>query len=405
MDNGAAGTKTAVTSLLEDAYLVLQYAVRAGRLPDATLPNAIKEVEASMGAGGLAGLVPLSNAMNGAVTAIAPVTLVDLRAGRSPFDKDHRGSSRKLQYSLCGLTVILAAFIAFYSFSVQRKEGALREYQELRAANIPEKIDALYRLVQQEEVRTKKDPRYEQYQRSLNEILGLDARDQAALQLLAEQSLATGWPFRNEVRSVMTWIARALPGTSEAPSAGSDLSAQPSRYENMCDQAHDALAQSSADQTGSSAWRQAVLREQINQSCFKEMMGIKHGVAIESAALFYTAHIRDNVVLLSVWILPFLSGLLGATVFLLRDSLNPLTSNFGLARVVVRLALGGVAGIIIGWFWVPTGTFGPQIGKGSSIPMALAFLTGFSIDILFSALDRLKGTLSAAQEPAKATPR
>jgi len=67
--------------------------------------------------------------------------------------------------------------------------------------------------------------------------------------------------------------------------------------------------------------------------------------------------------------------------------------------------VGGVAGIIIGWFWVPTGTFGTQLGKGSSIPMALAFLTGFSIDILFSALDRLKGTLTAAQEPAKATPR
>src|SRR5678815_11760 len=94
---------SAVTNLLEDAYLVLQYAVRAGRLPDATLPNAIKEVEASMGAGGLAGLVPLSNAMSGAVTAIAPITLVDLRAGRSPFDKDHRGSSRKLQYSLLSL--------------------------------------------------------------------------------------------------------------------------------------------------------------------------------------------------------------------------------------------------------------------------------------------------------------
>jgi hypothetical protein len=394
MDNGV------VTNLLEDAYLVLQYAVRAGRLPDATLPNAIREVETSIGAGGLAGLVPLSNAMNGAVTAIAPITLVDLRAGRSPFDKDHRGSSRKLQYSLCGLTVILAAFIAFYSFSVQRKEGALREYQDIRAANIPEKIDALYRLVQQEEVRTQKDPRYEQYQRSLNEIQGLDARDQAALQLLAEQSLATGWPFHEEVRAAMTWIARALPGTPGALGAGSDISEKPSRYENMCDQ--PASAHSSADKTGSSAW---VLREQINQSCFKEMMGIKHGMAIESTSLFYTAHIRDNVVLLNVWILPFLSGLLGATVFLLRDSLNPLTANFGLARVVVRLALGGVAGIIIGWFWVPTGTFGTQLGKGSSIPMALAFLTGFSIDILFSALDRLKGTLSAAQESAKATPK
>jgi hypothetical protein len=400
MDSGA------VTNLLEDAYLVLQYAVRAGRLPDATLPNAIREVEANIGAGGLAGLVPLSNAMNGAVTAIAPITLVDLRAGRSPFDKDHRGSSRKLQYSLCGLTVLLAAFIAFYSFSVQRKEGALREYQDVRAANIPEKVDALYRLVQQEEVRTRKDPRFEQYQRSLNEIQGLDARDQAALQLLAEQSLATGWPFHEEVRAALTWISRALPGTLGSPGAGSDLPETPSRYENMCDApAQEASDRSSADQTGSSAWRQVVLREQINQSCFKEMMGIKHGMAIESTSLFYTAHIRDNVVLLNVWILPFLSGLLGATVFLLRDSLNPLTANFGLARVVVRLALGGVAGIIIGWFWVPTGTFGTQLGKGSSIPMALAFLTGFSIDILFSALDRLKGTLTAAQEPAKATPR
>jgi hypothetical protein len=199
---------SAVTSLLEDAYLVLQYAVRAGRLPDDSLPNAIREVETSMGAGGLASLVALSNAMNGAVTAIAPITLVDLRAGRSPFDKDHSGSSRKLQDCLCGLTVLLAAFIAFYSFSVQRKEGALREYQEIRAAKIPEKIDALYRLVQQEEVRTRKDPRYEQYQRSLNEIQGLDARDQAALNLLAEQSLATGWPFQDEVRAVMSWIDR-----------------------------------------------------------------------------------------------------------------------------------------------------------------------------------------------------
>jgi hypothetical protein len=398
MDSGT------VTNLLEDAYLVLQYAVRAGRLPDATLPNAIREVETSIGAGGLASLVPLSNAMNGAVTAIAPITLVDLRAGRSPFDKDHRGSSRNLQYFLCGLTVLLAAFIAFYSFSVQRKEGALREYQDIRAANIPGKIDALYRLAQQDEVRTRKDPRYEQYQHNLTEIQGLEARDQALLQLLAEQSLPTGWPFHGEVRAALTWITSALPGTLGAADAGPEEAQKEGVFASMCDKpAQDASAPATANKTGSSAWRQVVLREQINQSCFKEMMGLKHGMAIEATSLSYTAQIRDNVSLLNVWILPFLSGLLGATVFLLRDSLNPLTANFGLARVVVRLALGGVAGIIIGWFWVPGDTLGTQIGKGSSIPMALAFVTGFSIDILFSALDRLKGSLSVAQESAKAT--
>jgi hypothetical protein len=35
--------------------------------------------------------------------------------------------------------------------------------------------------------------------------------------------------------------------------------------------------------------------------------------------------------------------------------------------------------------------------------MALAFLTGFSIDILFAALDRVKGTVGMSTDPAKAT--
>jgi len=393
MDNGA------VTKLLEDAYLVLQYAVRAGRLPSEALPNAIMEVETSLGAGQRPPLVTLSNAMTGAVAAIAPITLVDLRSGRSPFDKDHHRSA--LQYCLCGLTVLLAVFIAFYSFSVQRKEGALREYQDIRAANIPEKIDALYRLVQLEEVRTRKDPRYEQYHRNLNEIQGLDARDQATLTLLAEQSLPVGWPFQDGIRVIVTWIASAVPGSVMASNANGQEAEKASPYADMCAQLNQQTSTTSrVGERDSSGWQGVVLRESISQSCFKQMTGIKYGTAIEETALFYTAHIRDNVALLNVWILPFLSGLLGATVFLLRDALNPLTANFGLARAVVRLSLGGVAGITIGWLWVPNGTAGA--GLGSSIPMALAFVTGFSIDILFSALDRLKATFNTAQEPAKA---
>jgi hypothetical protein len=65
-----------------------------------------------------------------------------------------------------------------------------------------------------------------------------------------------------------------------------------------------------------------------------------------------------------------------------------------LLSLVMRIALGGVAGIIIGWFWVPTA--GVQI---SSIPFGMAFLAGFSIDTLFSLLERLNKKATDGSEP------
>ena len=61
--------------------------------------------------------------------------------------------------------------------------------------------------------------------------------------------------------------------------------------------------------------------------------------------------------------------------------------------------MGGIAGIIIGWFWAPTNTPHTELGVISSVPFGLAFLTGFSIDILFSILDRLKKSVTD-QAPA-----
>jgi hypothetical protein len=108
------------------------------------------------------------------------------------------------------------------------------------------------------------------------------------------------------------------------------------------------------------------------------------------------------MLLRNTWILPFLTGVLGAAIFLLRDSLSPYTATLGTARMVVRLAMGGVAGIIIGWFWIPSGLGTTDLAKGSALPLALAFVTGYSIDILFSALERVRGFATAPPESAKA---
>lgn len=97
---------------------------------------------------------------------------------------------------------------------------------------------------------------------------------------------------------------------------------------------------------------------------------------------------------LSGWFLPFLYGLLGALVFVMRDLLNPRIPTAGLFPSLLRVSLGGIAGIIIGWFWIPSASKTTDLVNITSIPFGIAFLTGFSIDVLFSLLDRLNRTIS-----------
>jgi hypothetical protein len=56
----------------------------------------------------------------------------------------------------------------------------------------------------------------------------------------------------------------------------------------------------------------------------------------------------------------------------------------------LRLGLGGIAGLAIGWFWVPTSAKAiAEVSSLTTAPFALAFLAGFSIELLFSLLDRI----------------
>ena len=61
--------------------------------------------------------------------------------------------------------------------------------------------------------------------------------------------------------------------------------------------------------------------------------------------------------------------------------------------IAMRVSLGGVAGIVIGWFTVAP----PNLETVSSIsvPFALAFVTGYGIDVLFTILDRVNRALGS----------
>jgi len=66
-------------------------------------------------------------------------------------------------------------------------------------------------------------------------------------------------------------------------------------------------------------------------------------------------------------------------------------------RVLIRFILGGIAGVIIGWFYAPARYPGNGVELINSIrqfPFMFAFLAGFSSEYAFSFMTRLISTTS-----------
>jgi hypothetical protein len=97
--------------------------------------------------------------------------------------------------------------------------------------------------------------------------------------------------------------------------------------------------------------------------------------------------------LIGAHILPLLYGMLGAAVYMLRNINGVPVGVLNLAdsalECSLRIGLGGIAGLAIGWF-----NIGEEAGKLTTTPFAIAFIAGFSIDILFSLLERFINVFS-----------
>jgi len=96
------------------------------------------------------------------------------------------------------------------------------------------------------------------------------------------------------------------------------------------------------------------------------------------------------LVFLSGYLLPMLYGLLGACAFVLRklsDEIDKLTyANDARVRYSLRLNIGLLAGLAVGWFIKPGAGDATLI---SLSPLALAFIAGYGSDLFFVALDRI----------------
>lgn len=102
-------------------------------------------------------------------------------------------------------------------------------------------------------------------------------------------------------------------------------------------------------------------------------------------------------IFLSDLIYPLLAGALGACVSLLRVIFQELREKRLHLRVFksayLRIAVGTIAGIVIGW------VVSVETPSGISLtPLALAFVAGYAVEVIYNLLDRLVTAFSTAND-------
>lgn len=109
---------------------------------------------------------------------------------------------------------------------------------------------------------------------------------------------------------------------------------------------------------------------------------------------------RNLVFILGLYILPLLYGLLGGFAFVLRSLTNE-TKNMTYSKesnikYSLRVLLGALGGLAIGLFWGDIET--QKMGFIETLsPLVLAFITGYSVEFLFTAIDKIIETISKTQ--------
>jgi hypothetical protein len=114
--------------------------------------------------------------------------------------------------------------------------------------------------------------------------------------------------------------------------------------------------------------------------------------SLYQARIVYFGNLLSAEAVLKVlqgYILPLLYGLLGAFIFVLRSLLGEIKSITYTydceIRYRLRLTLGALGGMIIGWFLKPE-----DVQMSASVSsMALAFLMGYNVDVLFTLMDKI----------------
>jgi len=379
-------------ALLHKARVLGNHALDTGQLPEnSRIFEEIDSVELARKRGEEPAAAPLIAEVQRLCKA-GRVSIEELMRRETPLGRLRQGAVLATPYLIGFVTLLLTLYLAFQSSELHKADLALREYQELESERLQEKIYHAWKMYLYEHVLNVKGPPLAQldgYQQLVDDAKRLYQKRSAVQDLLLDSSVIRYFPkFFEAHRTLQT---TAVGGNSEITG---DQSKELTNTDLDCSKEPDeALPADASDKPAAFGRRIELANYRASISCFVQSLLI--GVDYDYPMVSQIYQTRNKVNLLVSWMLPGLYGLLGACVFLMRELLV-LDKTRSDARIVdmlsllLRIALGGLAGIIVGWFWVPTSPNPASSAiEVSSVSFGVAFLAGFSIDSLFALLDRL----------------
>jgi len=447
-----------VQKLLGDARVLARHAARNGQLPpDSRAMALVAALETNPPANEETRLsAELYAELDLLAKAIRPVRIVQLTWHQTAIVGLRRVLAGATPFVIGFFTLLLTLYLAFQSSQLHQADTALRSYYEWTAQQPREKLYAAFKMYRYEKVLNVKAPPLAQldaYQKIVEDAHQLAAKGEAIQGLLATSSYLLYVPrfmehigpegmqafFRRlnagdvaaavptdlkEGKDLPDAFSYAGPQVGRAVAAGPERGAasasgsDPSVARRVCDeeiapppvpaQRSRSLGLRTVVKAAAPNASAEILSYETSWSCFLQRVRIPEQQLSYSAwPVIFDTKLKIN--LLVTWLLPGLYGLLGACVYLLRDMVINRHERAAADRsvlnslsLVLRIAVGGLAGIVIGWFWVPGAVgAGPSVPEISAIPFGMAFLAGFSIETLFSILDRLNRTIEN-REPRKA---
>ncbi|MFZ4699780.1 MAG: hypothetical protein ACOYMG_06980 [Candidatus Methylumidiphilus sp.] len=440
-DSGAAksrnGWKLPLSDAVRDATTLLAFAGHSGITLTPEQMNPILEIGKALANddGTLVVDVEKEQAFWGAyssvVAKISPVTSASInatlenRAGQpaSLWRKQTIAQKTVLTYGFCSLLVLVSIiyFQSYMQMGMTIRENLLTSFNSQKQA-----IDELFTAkIAKEDSRLKAAGQegQENYVRKLHEKYifelksaqlrasqdELNSWDKGGGRVLTGLGMTSGVIKGNTTQDTPTWLSLT---TGQSASKASDLPlASPGQpKEGQPDPLM--LGKSAQIQSGVEINPQSMAS--ANRDNFMILAELKNAVIPTYLALNESERILR---LISEFILPLLYGLLGSCAYVLRDLTNTIGavtfSKSTLINYNLRLIMGPLVGIAVGLFLgvsppdlfqdTNSGTSPVSPANNTNITslstVALAFLAGYSVEVLFSALDTLVGAFARKTPP------
>lgn len=382
--------------ILDDAKLIACFAQRGGLISDLRTLEAIRVALEKKAAGTLApaDLEAVGQAMNALAVDIRPVTLADLRSWDPFAPKPQTNGVREwfaenwawagLRASLLlGAMVLMFLAVIFSTWQQKASDVLARIAAEKtgRQNEIVESLVGIYRL----------DPqKYAAFE-------ALDSGERKRLREQVRQARTLASEIRDDNQrflDVMTsdWLGaegefRIASGAVEA--AEPSRVASPAPVAESCASAVDQILR--VKDGGAADFGQLVAEDAATLArirCLIGVTGIERSASynLQAAAIF---DMKDRLKMFNVWVLPFIFGMLGATIYYLRVCSNPLRRDPPFILTMVRIFLGGFVGVAIAWFWAPDATGNYAVANLTIGALTASFLMGFGAETFFSIVERV----------------